>query len=246
MIDLHTHILPGIDDGAENETTSLRMLLMQQREGVDRLFLTPHFDCRKGSVEEFLRRREDAFDRLRRAAAGSATPEMKLGAEVRFSPELMREDLSRLTLGGSDYLLLELSPRRYPAVLEEAVEEMLDRGYIPILAHVERFFYFCGHPDLLAGLIEQGALAQVSADVVIDRKRFSGSHACIKHDLAQFVASDAHNTDVRPPNLGRAAAKLPDVFRRRMNAFLNAVWEGRDVPSAPDPSTPNPFFCRRP
>lgn len=245
MIDLHTHILPGIDDGAKDETTSLRMLQLQRREGVDRLFLTPHFDCRKGSLADFLRARQDAFDRLRAALGDTPAPEMKLGAEVHFSPELMEEDFSKLTLGDSDYILLELSYRRYPAVLEEAVEEILDRGYIPILAHVERFIYFCKHPDLLTNLIERGALAQVSADVIVDRKRFSFSHACVTHDLAQFVASDTHNCDDRAPNLGQAAAKLPADFRRRMNAYLTAVWENKD-PLAPDPRTPNSLFCRTP
>lgn len=244
MIDLHTHILPGIDDGAKDETTSLRMLQMQLREGVDRLFLTPHFDCRKGSLADFLACRQDAFDRLRAAAGGTPLPEMKLGAEVHFTPELMEEDFSKLTLGDSDYILIELSSRRYPAVLEQAVEEILDRGYIPILAHVERFLYFCNHPELLTKLIEQGALAQVSADVIIARKRFSFARACITHDLAQFVASDAHNCDTRPPCLGQAAAKLPADFRRRMDAYLKAVWENKD-PLSPSPRTPNSFFCRK-
>ena len=245
MIDLHTHILPGIDDGAKDVSTSLQMLQLQQREGVDRLFLTPHFDCRKTSISDFLRVRQEAFDRLRAALGGAPAPEMKLGAEVHFSPELMEEDLSKLTLGQSDYILLELSYRRYPAVLEEAVEEILDRGYIPILAHVERFFYFCDHPELLTDLVERGALAQVSADVIIEHKRFSLGRACVTHDLAQVIASDTHNCDTRPPCLGQAAEKLPAEYRRRMNIYLNAVWEGRDTPM-PDPRTPNAFFCRRP
>ena len=244
-VDLHTHILPGIDDGAKDEATSLRMLQLQQREGVDRLFLTPHYDCRRQSVDDFLRQRQEAYDRLCRAAAGTPVPAMKLGAEVHFSADLMEQDLSRLTLGESDYLLLELSHRRYPPVLVQAIEQMLDCGITPILAHVERFSYFAEHLDLLLDLIYRGVLAQVSADVFISRRCGSFARACLKHDLAQFVASDAHNDTERLPCLGQAMARLPDTLRTRANAFADAVWEGRDA-LAPTPRSFNTLFCRRP
>ena len=244
MIDLHTHILPGIDDGAKDETTSLRMLQMQQREGVDRLFLTPHFDCRRTTLADFLSARQEAFERLTRAAAGTSVPAMKLGVEVHFSPELMEQDLTKLTLGGSEYLLLELSHRRYPAVLEQAVEAMLDAGITPILAHVERFTYFAQHPELLVDLIDRGALAQVSADVVATHRFFSFARNALTHDVAQFVASDAHNTDSRPPCLGQAMRKLPADLRARVNAFADAVWEGKDVP-VPRPRSLEAILCRR-
>ena len=230
MIDLHTHLLPGVDDGAENEAQALALLEAEVEQGVDRLFLTPHFDPRRVSLETFLARREEAFGRLTEAAESASVPTMKLGAEVRFCSEVLEEDLYRLTLGDSNYLLLELPSVTCLTVLEQGVEQMLERGIRPILAHVERYGLFRHQPGALADLIERGALAQVSAGPLWRHKRFSFSHACLARDLAQFVGSDAHHVVSRPPDLDKARAVVSPDRWNRTQAFARAVWNNEETP----------------
>ena len=240
MIDIHTHILPGIDDGSENGEQSLKMLGEQVKQGVDRLFLTPHFDLDSMSLDRFLSRREAAFSLLKEKVRDRVVPDMKLGAEVRFTPELLELDLSRLTLGNSDYLLLELPAVTYPTMLEQSVEQMLDRGIYPILAHVERCRYFYVRPDALTSLIEQGAVAQITADVLLQRRAFSFARVCLSHDLAHLIASDTHNTATRPPCLRQARACVPARQWERTQAFAQAVWKNADLPVM-RPRCPSPF-----
>lgn len=243
MVDIHTHILPGVDDGAPNPEESVRLLRAELADGIHRLYLTPHFDCRRQSAEEFLQRRSEAFAVLTDALKGTSVPQMRLGAEVRYTPDLLELDLHRLTLGGSVYLLLELPDVVYPTFVEQVVEKMLERQIVPILAHVERCRYFRHRPAILKDLIDRGALAQVSADVVMTKPSRSFSMACLRHGLAHFVASDAHNVAKRPPCLGRAVSVLLPKKQEQLAQYADAVWQDADI--LPERCTvPARFFCK--
>lgn len=231
MVDIHTHILPGVDDGSRDIHTSLRMLLREQRDGVDKVILTPHFFCYEESVDSFLARREEAFARLSEAGAGVTLPELKLGAEVAYDPELINADLSRLTLGGSRYLLLELPFRSYPTFVAALLDRMFDQGLVPVLAHVERFGYFRENPDLLYDLINRGALSQLNADNVAAAKGAgSFTAACLTSGMSQFIASDAHDLVKRPPCCDAAMQLLDSDARASVESFENAVWNDEVTP----------------
>ncbi len=219
MIDIHCHILPGMDDGAADTAEAGEMLAMAQASGVDRLFLTPHFYPEQESEGDFLRRRAEALTRIGKYE----NVQLRLGAEVRYCRDLLSLDLRRLTLGESDYLLLELPGHRYPAYAVRIVEELLGNGLIPVLAHVERYAYFREDPALLKRLIDLGALAQVSALALTDRRDKKFAAACLQHYLAQTVASDAHNTTTRKPCM-EMLKKLPQELQQLHNAFSEAMW----------------------
>ena len=154
MTDIHTHILPGVDDGAKNGEEALAMLRLQRESGVERMYLTPHFYPRHQEFEEFLEKRAAARETLRALTVGKDIPEMRLGAEVHYSPDILEMDLRQLTLGDSDFLLLEMPHMIYPAYGEQVVSRILEDGITPILAHVERFPYFRKDPALLKRLID--------------------------------------------------------------------------------------------
>ena len=227
MIELHCHILPGIDDGAKDVTEAKSMLAMERAAGVTGLVLTPHFYPEEMSQEDFLSRRDAAWETLAREVEDPHS--IRLGAEVRYCRELLRLDLKRLTLGGSDYLLLELPGRRYPAYAVQIVEELLGKGITPVLAHVERYAYFREEPELLKRLVDLGALAQVSAQALFDRRDRGFSMACLHHGLAQMVASDAHNETTRKPNM-EMLQKLPQGLQQLHDTFTAGVWENEPPP----------------
>ena len=229
MIDLHCHILPGIDDGAEDIIEAKAMLAMQQTSGVESLCLTPHFYPEDKSIETFLTERNRALEALCATLASEEKAHIRLGAEVRYCEQLLSLDLRSLTLGQSDYLLLELPGRRYPAYAVQIMEELLGMGITPVLAHVERYAYFREEPELLKRLIDLGTLAQVSVQALFDKRDKNFSVACIQHGLAQIVASDAHNITTRKPCM-EFLRKLPQELQQLHDAFTIAVWENELPP----------------
>ena len=124
MIDIHCHILPGVDDGAENLTQSQLLLDLQRQSGVDCLYLTPHFYPDEEKLDAFLSKRQKAWDDLSADFDSLDKLQLRLGAEVGYCRELLSLDLQKLTLGESNYLLLEL-PLYYPAYVMQTVEELL-------------------------------------------------------------------------------------------------------------------------
>ena len=229
MIDLHCHILPGIDDGAKSANEAKLMLAMQHASDVESVCLTPHFYPEDKSIETFLAERNRAWENLCAVLAPQEKEQIRLGAEVRYCEQLFSLDLRSLTLGQSDYLLLELPGRRYPAYAVQIMEELLGEGITPVLAHVERYPYFREEPELLKRLIDLGALAQVSAQALFDRRDRNFSKACLQHGLAQIVASDAHNDTTRKPCMA-LLRKLPQELQQLHDAFTVAVWENELPP----------------
>lgn len=224
MIDLHCHILPGMDDGARELREAVGMLQMERASGVDRLFLTPHFYPEEESPDDFLSRRESAWEALCTVLTPQERKGIRLGAEVRYCEKLLALDLRKLTLGDSDYLLLELPGLRYPTYVVQIMEELLGRGLIPVLAHVERCAYFREEPELLKRLVDLGVLAQVSALALFDRRDKHFSIACLRHGLAQLVSSDAHSTTDRKPCM-ELVQRLPVELQQRYEVFAEAVWD---------------------
>ena len=244
MIDLHCHILPGIDDGAKDLQEARMMISMLRSSGTAGAFLTPHFYPEEKSIETFLAERAGAWEKLCASLDPQETVQLRLGAEVRYCEQLLSLDLRQLTMGESDYLLLELPGRRYPAYLSRYVDELLGKGIVPILAHVERFNYFREDPQLLKQLIDLGALAQVSAQTLCDKRDKKFSIACLSHGLAQIVASDAHNSTDRKPCMEQVQ-KLPDDLRQLHDSITSAVWDNELPPYIRATTIKKTFFGYR-
>lgn len=218
MTDLHTHILPGMDDGSTDVETSLAMLREEARQGVDTVVLTPHFYRDQERPEHFLARRERAADRLAGAILDlpeeerRAMPRLILGAEVAWVPNLAYwEELPRLCMGSSDYLLLELPFSPWSESMVNQLYDLLGRtGITPILAHLER--YRGGQRrELMNEVVSLGFPVQFSADALLHPLR-RGRVLKELREEGNFLASDCHNLTSRSPNLGKAM----EVVRRKL------------------------------
>lgn len=219
MTDLHTHILPGMDDGAADLKQSLAMLRAEGQQGVDTVVLTPHFYRVDETVETFLERRSRAWETLRSSLPNDA-PELILGAEVTWYHGIMDEPrIMDLCLGDSACILLEMPLRPWSDNLLEQVYRFAGvTGTTPILAHVERYLHLQKNGQLKT-LIEMGIPMQLSASAFRNPFAAMKANRLLKSGT-WLLGTDCHNTSTRPPNYGPAAAYIkkhhPDP-----NAILN-------------------------
>ena len=220
MIDIHTHILPHLDDGAKDTATSLAILKDQLSQGVGTVVFTPHFYGRKHSPVRFLEKRNAAYARLKE----QIPPELnvRLGVEVHFTginvPEY--EELCKLAIEGTTYLLLELPfTTKWTRELTEKIADFAyETGYTPIIAHVERYNEVLKKPALVNELVDMGCLIQVNAQSFLEKKTKGFAFALVRHGLVHCVGSDTHDLENRIPCL--SAAKV--AFEKE---GLIAAWD---------------------
>ena len=227
-IDLHCHILPGIDDGAQTPADAAALLEASRRGGVTRFVFTPHFDPAHDTPEAFLQRRAAAGRQL--AALPEADGiEYRLGAEIAFTPFFDRLPLQRLAFADTRYFLLELDTRYARPGVDEAIGWAVSEGFTPILAHVERYAYVTQDPTILYHWVKAGALAQMNAGFAM---RPSGRRLLLQYaqwGLVHLVASDAHHPEYRPPNLPEGYAALPEALSVRLQENADAVFHDRVI-----------------
>ncbi|MCL2083885.1 MAG: hypothetical protein FWH06_01335 [Oscillospiraceae bacterium] len=226
MIDLHSHILPGIDDGAEGIDEALALLRAEQDDGVDTVVLTPHFRTHMANIEMFLQNRNGALELLR-SNASDRPVKLLTGSETAFSPELLKMNIDPLCIEGTKNILIEMPMDHYPSVTREVFYELTLLGYTPIVAHAERHQYFMRDPGQLAALIRGGAYIQVNADSLLRGRQTSKAILrMIATNLVHVIATDTHSMDSRPPLLGQAMAfiekKLGKDTAQRL--IQNAQW----------------------
>jgi len=242
VIDLHTHILPGIDDGARTLDDSLDMARAFVAEGVTAIAATPHVrDDYPTSADTMLR----AVDRLRQTLHDAGIPlVLHSGAElaVEWLPRLDESELRRMTLaGGGRFILVETPYYGWPVALVEELLRLRRAGFTPVLAHPERNAVVQESPSLLAPLVRGGTLVQVTA-ASLDGRLGRGSRdtavRLVSAALAHLVASDAHTPDVRAAGMLSAVEAIRDEALARWLAtdVPHALVEGRDVPPRPPSS----------
>lgn len=205
--DMHTHILPGMDDGSKNVDMSLQMLRQCSQQGIERVFVTPHYYPVE-SVKDFLRRRDKAEAQLR-AAMTEDLPQIVAGAEVAYRPGIgYEEDLELLRLGKSEFLLLELPFAPWgKEVLRDIRNMVCARGITPILAHLERYLSF-QKKSMLHEVLDQGVLVQMNAESLLDWRTRRRAKKMLTQGMVHLLGSDCHNMGDRAPNLGKAATQL--------------------------------------
>ena len=214
MTDAHTHILPGIDDGAADVEQSLAMLRAQKQQGVDTVLLTPHFYREEESIDAFLTRRQASFDALLAAIGDEPMPRLVLGAEVYWYPGISREEeLHKLCIEGTKLLLLELPYAPWTdRILEELDIIPVLTGLTPLIAHVDRYFHF-QRKGQIPLLQQMGFPIQLNAagfrGVLWRRKLLP-----ILRSGKCCIGSDCHGPEFRRPCMDEAAAYLskhPDL-----------------------------------
>lgn len=209
LCDIHAHFLPGMDDGCKTVEESICFLECSYEQGVRKLFATPHYYPVE-SVEAFTERRLSSAEQLRNALneQNREMPEYLLGAEVAYHPGLGQEqNLKKLCLGNSRYLLLEMPFQQWSGEMLRTVRNICLAGYTPVIAHVERYWKLQSS-QTLARLLELDVLVQMNAAQLL---RFPGAglgRRLLKEQVVQLLGSDSHNLTTRPQNLALAAQSL--------------------------------------
>lgn len=196
MIDVHTHILPFVDDGAKDMESALSMLRDEEANEVSDVFLTPHYMPFRHYTSTY-RENKEVFDRLFavKEKAGISV-NIHLGNEIYYSLDALHllQNGTLVPLGASDKVLIEFSMDRMEEDPAEAVHNIKAAGFTPIIAHVERYPYLNHFHDLPI-LRKMGALIQVNASPIIGKSKH-GNHKLvmklIKKGIVDIVASDVH------------------------------------------------------
>lgn len=208
-VDLHCHILPGVDDGAKNETISHRMLEMAVADGIGQIVVTPHYKANRHneSKEKIVQLVQEAQQWL--DAQGYAL-KLYTGNEIKYfhgMTNLLKEQ-KICTLADSFYILLEFTPEDDYSYIRHGVKEALAAGFYPVVAHIERYQTLCSHTEYVEELVDMGAYMQVNAASIEGKLGFVTKHKVlkwIKNGLVHFVASDAHSDENRIPGLSKSA-----------------------------------------
>ena len=243
MIDLHTHILPGVDDGVKEEDEAVEFARAAFADGVRTLVATPH--SKDGFFEngraEVLAAVERLQGKLREAGIGLT---LLPGAEVYIAPDLVErvKDGRALTLGDNGKtLLLELSLSQYPMELQNLVFSLRLAGLVVLFAHPERIRYFQEDVRRWEEMVRLGAYGQITTGSVLgtfgeDAQEFS--ELLLRRGLAHVLASDAHNLRGRPPILSRAVEAVAAIVgaeeaRKMVSDRPRALLDGRDPEPPP-------------
>jgi protein-tyrosine phosphatase len=249
MIDLHSHVLPGVDDGAPDMAGSLAIARSAAEDGVTVLAATPH-------VRDDYPTTADTMERLlaevQAEVAAAGIPITIVGGgelSLESAAALPVEELRRFGLGGNPrYLLVETPYRGWPLDMQQRLFELRTNMITPVLAHPERNSEVQAHPELLAPLVAAGTLVQVTAaslDGRLGRRARAAGLQLVQSGLAQLVASDAHAASVRQIGMTAAASAVGDAVLAR--------WLTVDVPAAivrgeplpPRPHTRGPGLLAR-
>lgn len=215
MIDIHCHILPGLDDGPQTLEESLSLCRAAANDGVRTIVATPHY--KPGTYEWSGAEVLAAISRLSSAvAAAGINLRILPGAEVSVFPELSSQLKAGgpLTLNQGIYFLVEFRPHSIPANSEAFLTSFLDAGLVPVIAHPERNAWFMGHPEVLYPLVRRGVLLQITAASLtggLGPQARDFSSYLLRHDLAHVIASDAHDLSDRPAALSRAVSLAADL-----------------------------------
>ncbi|MGI5823869.1 MAG: tyrosine-protein phosphatase [Dethiobacteria bacterium] len=213
MIDIHAHILPGLDDGAASTAEALQMAAIAAAEGTGTMVATPHVI--RGLYDNTPRQIRAAVARLNNSlAAENIALQILPGAEYRLEPDLPRHLQAGRLLTINDtgrYLLVELPSALMPGYAEQLLYEIQLQGVTPIIAHPERNTELVRCPQRLVSLAQRGILSQVTAGSLGGHFGPAAKRAAQKmlsSGAAQAVASDAHSIDKRPPALAAAAQEI--------------------------------------
>lgn len=240
MIDLHSHILPGVDDGPETLASSLEIARAAVADGIRVVAATPHVRDDYPTDADTMER---AVEELRDALRSNMIPlDVRTGGEIAIDwlDRLPLEELRRFGLGGNpDYILIEFPYYGFPLNLVGAAFDLASRGVTPVIAHPERNADVQMSPEKLRPIVRSGALVQVTAASLDGRVGPSSQQAArqlIELELAHLLASDAHHATIRQVGMAAAVKAVGDreLGRWLAEAVPQAILEGTPLPARPE------------
>lgn len=241
MIDIHSHIIYGIDDGAQTLEDAIALIDMAYEDGIRGIIATPHY----GDVFRYEKEEMEAhFDEIIKKIA-EEKPEMKLllGNECYLDENLMDALRNKKckTLADSNYVLIEINQNKMIKTIEKMISELIFNGYTPIIAHCERTIDKKEDLKILLGLKNLGCLLQINTSVILKRKKWwikRWIFWALKNRVISFVSSDAHNLKDRRPILSKAYNKVKrkvgieiahEVFHSNGKKIINSANSGYEA-----------------
>ena len=241
MVDIHCHLLPGLDDGSDSLETSLVMAESAISEGITHVIATPHANSQFEFIPKLVQLRRDEIQEELGNRLKIAT-----GCDFHLSYENLQAlpgDPARFTLNQKTYLLVEFDEFSIPATLDQALHELHLQGLHPIITHPERNSLIRSQLERLWKWIHQGCFVQVTAQSFLGgfgERAQQAAEALLDTGAIHFIASDAHNTTTRPLRLKEAynlvaARKGEEIAQALFQENPFAAFEGRPLPFLPEP-----------
>jgi protein-tyrosine phosphatase len=211
-IDFHTHLLPAVDDGSRSVAESLDMLKALRDQNVHCAIATPHFYSNKTGLTEFLHQRDAAYEKLQ-SERTDAEPKLLLGAEVAFFRGIGRaEGIEQLCITGTNVMLIEMPFVRWGNNEVSEFNHILDRGIVPVLAHVERYYPFQRDMSALNEIINLPVYLQVNAESLEIRRARKFIFRLIENGFLPLLGTDCHNMRSRKPDINAGRDVLAKTF----------------------------------
>ncbi len=222
MIDFHTHILPGIDDGSRNLNMTKEMIKGSLNQGVRKIALTPHFYAEKDDPARFLSRRNQAYVQMLEYLSQDldvdlydrTLPEFKLGAEVLFFPGISNsKSLIDLCFEDTRLLLLEMPFQQWTKDTYREVKEIIEKQELTvIIAHIERFIKYQKDKAVWREILKLPIISQMNAECFLSWRTRGFAYRYIKEGYEIILGTDAHNITSRPVNLEEGRMILKKKF----------------------------------
>ena len=214
LIDFHSHVLPGIDDGSKSVEMSIQMLRVEAQQGIGHVVATPHFYPQYDTPERFLKRRAAAEIALREEMQKhTGLPELSVGAEVYYFPGISdSEGISELTIDQKRCILVEMPTSTWTEAMYRELEGLyVKRDLVPIIAHIDRYIGRFSNHGILNRLERLPVLIQANAEFFLERYTSSLALRMLKKEEIHLLGSDCHDLSSRKPNLQDA---LDLIYRR--------------------------------
>ncbi len=233
MIDFHSHVLPEMDDGSGSVPESLQMLKLSWKTGIDTIVATPHYYAKDESIEHFVQRRQEKYDLLmRKLDSENGIPQILLGSETAFFAGMSRENnISKLCINGTKYLLLEMPFTEWSSLTIKEVQGLIaNRGIIPIIAHLERYYPMQGRNGKIKELLDLDVLVEVNGEGFSGGSLARKMMKMLSKDEVHLLGSDCHNMVENPPNLDIAykliSNRLGESRLKKIDAMGRSVIKG--------------------
>ncbi len=231
MIDFHSHILPDVDDGAQDIKMSLDMINESKAQGINTIVSTSHcYPKCEESIEHFLLRRENSYNQLRNEMVNSDTtfPKIYKGCEVNMLTDIAElKNIGDLCIENTNYILVEMPYTPWKEWMLDSVYKLTLSGLRPIMAHIDR--YTVQDIENLSSLVDFGVVFQINGELFLDRKMKKIADKIMNDSYAHILGSDMHSMNKRKPNIADAKEVIirrygEDCFKQMMenaNCILN-------------------------